>query len=136
MSGGNVGVNPPTGVTRPVKIHLDQNLEYVGDDEVRLTGSARLSLSEHYDGDEGDVEVSVSYRFVEDERLGASCPINVEAPDGFQVQEGSTNKFEGTLVRDEKAIFKFETDAYSSTWTARLIVNADVVEKNDEGQNP
>lgn len=135
MSGGKIGSNPPLSDVRPISIRLSQNLESAGDGKVRLTGSVRFSLSEHHEEDHADVEAMISYRFVEDSRLGSSCPIDIEPQADFDLRSGSPPRFRGTLVSGEEAVFNFSSDPYPSTWTARLIVNADVVNENKEHQD-
>lgn len=132
MTGGNLGPNPPVGNTRPVSIRLNQELKSAGNDEVMLVGSARFSLSEHFKEDQAEVSVSIRYRYVEDDRLGSNCEINVEPESDFEPESDGDSKYKGTIVRDQNAVFEFETAPYPSTWTARLIVNADLVEHNVE----
>jgi len=132
MTGGNIGSNPPVGSTRPVSIRLNQELEPAGDDEVKLVGSASFSLSEHAEQDQADVNVSIRYRYVEDDRVGSNCEINVQPETGFEPEPESDSGYVGTLVRGQDAVFGFESAPYPSTWTTRLIVNADLVEDDPE----
>ncbi len=133
MTGGSIGGNPPVGETRSLSIRLeDRELEPVRDGEVQLSGIAKISLSEHYDGEQAEISVKIKYRFIEDDKLGSSCPIAIEPPDGFEARGDNPKEFVGTLTREEEAKFEFLSDSYSSDWTARLIVNADVVKKSEE----
>lgn len=135
MTGGSIGKNPPVGETRSLSIRFeDRNLEPVGDGEVQLSGTAKISFSEHYDEDEAEVSVKIKYRFIEDDQLGSSCPIAVEPPDNFEESGDDSQEFVGSLAQGDEAKFNFLSDSYSSAWTARLIVNADIVEETDEDQ--
>jgi len=132
LSGGGSKPNPPVPEARPVTIHLDRMLEPAGEGDIRLTGSATFSLSEHHESDQASVEVSIAYRFVEDDRPGAYCSLDVEPPAGFERKGSSPELFSGVVERDEEVTFEVRSESYSADWTGRLIVKGDVSEDEED----
>lgn len=125
LSGLGRGVRPPDPETRPVTIRLEHDREPVGDDAIRLRGSASFCLSEHCEDDEAAAEVMIAYRFLEDGRLGEHAQMEFDPPDGFTEVGGG--RYRGTLTKDADVLFGFETAPYSMDWTGRLVVNGDLL---------
>jgi hypothetical protein len=135
MTGGSIGDDAPPASTRPISIRFPKRkLESAGEEQVRYHGLAKLSLSDHFEGDKAEISVKIKFRFIEDDRLGSTCPIEVTSPNSFTEQDGDSYEFRGIITRGEEAEFSFVSVPYSSNWTTRLIVNADVIEENIQGQ--
>ena len=125
LSGSGHGpVVPPSG-PRAFTIHPTTRLEPAGENEVRVTGEAEFGLSEHFNGMVAEIEVSIRYRFVEDDRVGDWAEIVVRPPTGFVEIDG---KYQGRVRRHTPVTFTFETDAYESDWTGRLYAEAKILE--------
>jgi hypothetical protein len=133
MSGMGGGRRQPVPETRPISIHLDYEPVPAGE-RIKLKGSAAFSLSEHHEGDHAEVELSIVYRFLEDDRVGEQAVINVEGPD--EMIEVEPGVFRGPLERHSEARLRFETQPYDPTWTGRLFVNGDIREGALEGEPP
>jgi len=127
LSGKRKGPNPPLVEKRPVSIRLSQEPEPVGNDEVRVVGTAHISLSEHHPGDHAEVSVAVAYRFVEDERVGSHCLVDIDPPSGFAQVGDASNVFKGVINRGTDAVFEFATESYEASWTGRLYITADIM---------
>jgi hypothetical protein len=127
LSGGGKGWNPPIVDTRPISIRLDYEPREAPDERVKVVGSAKYALSEHFAGDEARVEVSIRYRYIDDERVGDHVLLRVAPPNGFEVSTEDPAKFVGALIRGEEAKFDFESEPYAPTWSGRLYANGDVV---------
>ena len=124
MSGMGGGVRQPVPDTRPISIHLEYAPSSAGD-QVKMSGRATFSLSDNFKGDEAEVELSIMYRFVEDERVGEEASLDIRGPEDMEkVREGV---FRGRLIRGQQARFRFESEAYDPNWTGRLLVNGEVL---------
>lgn len=128
IAGTGRGRVAPVADTRPVSIRLDQSLEPTDGLLVRLRGRAHIALSEHFEGDESEVEVSLTYKFLEDGVARTAAELTIDPPDGF-VPVGDTNgTFRGRLSREGgAAVFEFRSEPYSSDWTGRLFVTGEPV---------
>lgn len=127
MSGMGKGVRQPVAETRPLSIHLDYQPRASGaEGRVELAGTARYSLSEHFEGEAARVEVTLSYRFIEDERVGDHARLDITAPPGF-LAKGDDGVFQGELKRDQEASFEFVSEPYDPNWSGRLIVDGEVM---------
>ena len=133
LSGGGRGWNPPVVDTRPVSIRLDYRPQAADDGLIRMVGSAKYSLSDHFEGDETDVEISIRDRYIDDDRVGDHVPLRIRAPQGFERSEGD-QKFVGRLARGDEVRFDFESDPYLSSWSGRLYATADVVTSEGESE--
>lgn len=132
LSGSGRGWNPPVVDTRPVSIRLDYEPEAVDGDMVRVTGSAKYALSEHFQGEEADIEVSIRYRYIEDDRVGDHVPLDIREPDGFRALEGDEVKYLGSITRGEEVKFDFVSEPYVSSWSGRLYANAEVIPADED----
>lgn len=126
--------NRPAAQERPFSINLDQQLEATSATGVRLTGKASFALMPHVQMETADVEVQVSYRFVEEGGAGEEAELAVVSPEGFEEVGRTPYRFRGVLSRD-RVTFAFETGEYPSDWTGRLrgnVVFASDVGSDDE----
>ncbi len=117
---------PPPPGPREVSIQIDQRIEVDTDDDrrIRMAASVRFALSQHVEADSSAVRLGLSYKFVEDGRAGARCPLLVEAPDGFQPSDDGLT-FDGILTH-EPVDFRVLSDAYSGDWTAQLVASGEL----------
>lgn len=109
----------PPAVERPFSIVVDERIEAAGDGLIRLHGSVGFALSEHHEEDEADVEVMVSYRFVEDGGNGEEATLQIVSPSGFEMIEERPYTFRGRLDR-ERSTFTFTSSPYPADWSGRL----------------
>ena len=116
-AGGDSSAPPPS--ERPFSIIVDESVEVAGDGLIRLRGSASFALSEHHVDDEADVELALSYRFVEDGGNGEEAMLTIEPPAGFEAVDTVPYVFRGRLGR-ERSRFTFSSDAYPADWTGRF----------------
>jgi hypothetical protein len=124
MSGMGSGVRQPVPETRPISIHIEQRPEVAGE-LIKLTGAATFAFSDHYQGAGAMVELSVAYRFLEDDRVGEPAALSFDVPDDFsEVSDGS---FRGFLDLEREVRIGFESEPYDPNWSGRLLVNGDLV---------
>ncbi|MCY3952021.1 MAG: hypothetical protein OXG69_05680 [bacterium] len=137
LSGSGTGKQPPRPEPRPFKIAPGGRLESARGGLIRLTGTASVEFSEHHEpGDAGgdEIEVTLRYRFVEDDRSGERVEMAVNAPRGF-IEEGN-DTFRGRLKAGEVARFEYLSDEYSQDWTGTLLVNAELRPGSDSSTAP
>ena len=130
LGGGGSRKRPPPSEQRPFSIAPGGDLEAVADGRLRLTGTAVVEFSEHHEvrSAEGDeVEVRVSYRFMEDDRPSDSAELAVESPPGFTRVPGRSDTFRGRLSASSAARFEYLSEEYDPGWTGKLLVNAELV---------
>ena len=130
LSGGGTGRRPPRSDKRLLSIRPGGELERLDNGRLRLTGVATVGLSEHGASSErvhDEVEVSLQYRFIEDDRLGDRVELDVQPPVGFESVEGRKDAFRGRIPENSTAQFHYLSEEYSGDWTAKLIVDADFV---------
>ena len=132
LGGGGSGKRPPPSEQRPFSISPGGDLEAVAGGRLRLTGAATVEFSEHHEvgSTEGDeVEVRVSYRFMEDDRPSDSAELEVEPPPGFTRVPGRSDSFRGRLRAGSAARFEYLSEEYDPSWTGKLLVNAELVRR-------
>lgn len=117
----------PAAEYRDLAISLRHHAEPTADGRIELHGAATVGFSEHFEGDRALVEVAIGYRYLEEDRLGESVELAVEAPAGFAAVTDAINCFSGELVRGTDARFEFFSNPYAADWTGKLIVNADIL---------
>ena len=125
MSGGGTGWKAPIQDTRPVSIRLNYKPEEAGPGRVRVRGSATIGLSDHFDGDDSPIDLSIVYRFLEDDRVGQNAELAFKPPAGLSALPGEPGKFVGELIKGEDKVVKFVSEPYSHEWSGRLIVSAE-----------
>ena len=94
MSGMGGGTHAPILETRPISIHIDYRPVQAGD-RIRILGSASFSLSDHFKGTDANVELSIAYRFLEDDRVGELAAVRVRGP--LYMQQVGDGVFRGRL---------------------------------------
>ena len=113
-------------------ISITASQEPAGSDSFqRMKGNVRISLAEAYDeADEVLARIRISYRFVEDERAGAECSLelseNVDSPDEEGWVQVVVGRYETTIG--------IVSDAYPIDWSGRLGVLAEVVRPIGAGE--
>ena len=130
LGGGGSGKRPPPAEKRPFSISPGGTLEVVAGGSLRLTGTAAVEFSEHHavSSEEGDeIEVRVSYRFMEDDRPSDNAELLVEPPAGFTRVSGRSDTFRGRLRSASAAQFEYLSEEYDPGWTGKLLVNAELV---------
>jgi hypothetical protein len=122
---------PPPGV-RETSIHINQRLKAApSGTELVFTARVDVSLSDNFEkADEASGFVDLSYRFLEDDRSGESCKLDITPPKGFTEDPTKAGRFHGVFRRDPQQ-FKLRSDPYSPDWSGRLLVSSSV-EKSDE----
>jgi hypothetical protein len=90
-----------------------------------VSGSATFGLSEHFVGQAALIKITVSYRFIEDERVGDHASLDITTPAGFTLLEDGS--FQGVLHRDTEVHFVFVSAPYDPAWSGRLIANGEMV---------
>ncbi len=125
MSGAGVATKTPIQENRPLSIHLHYTRKALDNDLIELSGTAEISFSEHFEGEQATVEVSISYKYLEEDRAGTAAEIVVAPPPGF-TEPADSGRYAGILRRGDVAIFNFITDSYSTDWTGQLHVNAEI----------
>jgi len=127
MAGAAQGKRQPVAETRPIAIRLDYAPVQAARDRVKIRGRVAYSLSEHFSGDRANVTVQITYRFVEDDRVGDHVPLSIKPPDGF-ISDG-TGRYAGLLVRGTEARFTFESEPYDPSWSGRLVVHGELSDR-------
>lgn len=118
-SGSGSKNSGPETADRPFEIAVDQTVEPVGGGSIRLRGCVTFALAEHYVGAVEDVELQVSYRFVEDGGNGEEAELEIDAPKGFQRVADRPYVYRGRLAK-RKVALEFESAPYRADWTGRL----------------
>src|SRR5262249_21201246 len=118
----------PTSEPRMVNIRIRQQV--VGADatnpgRIRFRGAVGYALSNRHEGDEADVEVGIRYVFVEDQKAGDSCVLEIVAPLGFEAVPDQPGQFEGRLTHEE-IVFEVLSAPYEGDWTARFVATGDL----------
>ena len=129
LRGVGSGAAGPLAEPRPVSIDLPHRAEQVGEDSVRVVGSAAVSLSEHFEGTRAKARVKLRYRLLDDDTARDLVALLVEIPHGFASVDGDDSTFEGMISR-EAVVFKFASEPYSADWTGRLVADVELVEAN------
>jgi len=122
---------PPLPDTRLLSIRVEYWPIVVDAGSIRVTGSVGFSLSEHYQGDAATVEISVQYKFIEDEHARTECSLDVEGPPGYESKDGV--RYVGTIKRGDEVFLRFESESYPADWSGRLFANGEIVDDAGEG---
>jgi hypothetical protein len=104
---------------RPFSIVVEERLAHAGDGLIRVKGCIRFALSDHFGDPAADVDISLSYRFVEEGGNGEEAVLDVARPQGFEAITEIPNVYRGTLTHDRLS-FEFESEPYPADWTGRL----------------
>lgn len=124
-SSGTRPLPPPVG-ERDVAITTSLRSEAV-DGAIRATGTVRLRLSDHYqESDIAIVRFRLVYRFLEDDRAGEICPLDIDSP----VELGSPDEegYHHVELGRDFIVMKFHSEPYSPDWSGRLILKANVTQ--------
>ncbi len=129
MAGHKTGPPPPPPPPpRPVTINLDHRLQEADGGAISLQGTVKVSLSEHCQEEKAKVAVSIRYRFLEDGKPGEAVETSITPHPGFVEDRKRPGVFLGELVKHERGVFEYTTDAYRSEWSGRLYAEAEIVE--------
>jgi hypothetical protein len=128
IRGDAKGVPLPTAEVKPISIVPHAEPEVAGDSVIRVRGAVTFTLTEHASESKQLVDLTVAYRYVEDDRIGdhAKLQFDLSGAPGFEQTRGGT--FRGTLERDEPIQIAFVTEPYAPDWSGRLIVDGDFVD--------
>ena len=127
LKGGGPGKAPPPVDARPFSIRPGGEVLPNADGRLCLSGTARVEFSAHHSPEtpEGDeIEVSVQYRFVEEDRAGGRAELAIQVPHGFIQVPGRTDTFRGRLEASSMVEIEYVSEDYEPSWTGRLFVNA------------
>ena len=125
MSGRGQSPGQPIYEQRPLSISIDCKPVSVTDELIECSGTVKVTFSEHFEGDEAPIEISIRYRYLEEERVGAESFVLVTPPLGFS-EEINSGLYTGMLRQGDVARFEFCTERYQADWTGRLYVNAEI----------
>jgi hypothetical protein len=120
---------PPVG-ERPFSITVEDRLEAAGGDLIKLVGKMRFALAAHHTDEAAGVDISLSYRFVEDGGNGEEAVLTIKAPAGFSMVTEKPYLFQGELTH-EHVSFEFESAPYQADWTGRLKGDAELIVKKE-----
>ena len=79
------------------------------------------------------IGMQTRFRFVEDDRAGESCELQITPPEGFIADAERPGRFYGVLTRDHQR-FSLRSAPYSPDWSGRLLVSSAV--ENDASSVP
>lgn len=136
LSGASKGTSMPTPDTRPITINMEYEPEPVGDSQLRVKGSVRFALADHFTADEALTDIAISYRFIEDDRVGTTVSLKIRPPSAQGFAEVRPGVYRGLLRREEYARFEFSTEPYDLDWSGRLIVSGNLAGESDEEARP
>ena len=113
-------------------ISISASQEPAGSDSFqRMKGNVRIALADSYDkAEEVLARIRISYRFIEDERAGAECSLELSDDTDSPDEEGWVQVVVG---RCETTI-GVTSDAYPIDWSGRLGVAAEVVRPLEAGE--
>jgi hypothetical protein len=119
FSSSGTSMPTPQSAERPYSISVDESLASAGSGRIRLTGRVKYALAEHHEEPSTEVDIVISYRFVEDGGLGEEAELSITPPAGFVQTEQRPYVFRGDLGR-RRIAFKFESGPYPADWSGRL----------------
>ena len=128
------GVPVPTSEVKPISIVPHADPEVASGSAIRVRGTVKFTLTEHASESKHLVDLTVAYRYVEDDRIGDHARLDFDLSDapGFEQTRGGT--FRGTLKRDEPIQIAFVSEPYAPDWSGRLIVDGDFVDVEAKGE--
>ena len=109
----------PPASERPFSISVDERIKPAGDGMIRLEGRIGYALAAHNLESRADVDVVISYRFVEDGGNGEEASLTIKPPSEFETIAEQPYLFRGALTHD-RVSFEFESAPYPADWTGRL----------------
>ena len=133
MGGRGQSIRQPIYEERPLSINLDCQPVAINDELIECSGNVQVSFSEHFEVEEAIVQVSIRYRYLEEERVSEEAKVIIDPPSGFS-EEPDSGIYTGTLKKGDVAHFEFCTDRYQADWTGRLYVNAEIDKVQDSEQ--
>lgn len=135
MSGKGQSPRPPIYEERPLSININHKLVTVNDDNlIECNGAVKISFNDHFEGDEAWINVSIRYRYLEENRAGTEAIVLVDPPPSFQESADDSNLYIGILRREEVVCFEFSTESYQADWTGRLYAIAEIVQDQPREQ--
>lgn len=117
---------PPPGI-RETSIQIQQRLEVAPDGrDVVFVAQIDVALSDSFVGSEqASGFVDLTYKFLEDDRSGASCTLAFTPPEDFIEDPEKPGRFLGILEREAKR-FVIRSIPYCSDWSGRLLVSSSI----------
>lgn len=120
----------PVPSERPFSISVEEQVKPSGDGLIRLTGRVGYALAAHNADPQAEVDVVISYRFVEDGGNGEEAVLTVAPPSEFELIDVQPYLFRGILTH-ERVMFDFESAPYPADWTGRLKTDVLLVSTQD-----
>jgi len=133
MRGEGKGVPAPMSEVRPISIVPEVELEVASEGMIRVRGYVTFTLTDHAKAEEHLVELTVSYRYIEDDRIGDHAAVQhflENAPGFVRTQE---SRLRGILRRGVPVRVGFVTEPYVADWTGRLVVDGVFVDSVPAG---
>ena len=127
---------PPRADPRKVSIRVEQRVDAVDADTIRMSAVARMSLVESVPDSSLPIRIRFRYAFDEDGHLGEECEISVDLAAGFEVDADDDAKGFAALgdLGHEEIVFRVESAPYASEWSGQLIVSADPIVESTESE--
>lgn len=121
----------PDPAPRDVAIQIKtQRVVPASEGRIQLEAAASFALSGHVEDEEALAKVRLRYVFLEDDRAGEECDLDVVPPPGF---DAADKGFVGNLTHDP-VVFTCTSAAYDHDWTGRLVAVADLVALEEEAE--
>ena len=123
---------PPPPAPRDVMISIvAQRLEADPsmESKIRLHSRIGLELADHLAAESYHANVSIRYKFLEDDRAGDDCPLTIRTPSGFKRTETG---FIGPVGR-KPVHFDVQSESYDSDWSGRLVIEAVLASEEHHG---
>ena len=128
--GGGGKPTPPPSDERPFSIRPGGRLASRDDGLLFLEGTARIEFSPHHNADPescDEIEVSVTYRFMEEDHPRGFVEMAIQPPSGFSLVPGRTDLYRGLLFPGTPVEFEYLSEDYDPNWTGKLFVAANLV---------
>jgi hypothetical protein len=127
---------PPPGLPPEISINAPPGKQDIHEcthdsSKIQMTAPVNVSLTDHVTDTEVEVMVTISYRFLEDNRAGTAqdsrCSLTVtKMADGFEAHAKRADTYIGSLKRDADPVtFEVESEAYDPDYSGRITINAE-----------
>lgn len=124
------GTAPPPPGEREVSIRFfSQDLEPVAGEDERIRVRAVIGFqlpSGDAEAESRPVRLGIRYAFIEDDKAGERCPLEITAPSEFSRAEDDESTYVGRLG-PEYARFSVLSAPYPADWSGRLVVTGALV---------
>lgn len=134
LRGDSYGIPSPTPDVKRINIMPTTELAAVSTGSVFVKGHVIFRLSEHVASESSMVRLFISYRFMEDQRLGDHASMEFDLADAPGFTQTAQGAFEGSLIQGSPIQITFTTEAYEPDWTGRLIVDAKLLDQHYDSE--